>query len=641
MAGRAKNPTETAAGVSTLPSSLQPQLATLVEQAPDGDAWLHEIKYDGYRLLARLWRGEWRLFTRNGHDWTQRFPSLASALSRLPVESAWFDGEVMALLDDGRSSFAALQQRLSDGHDGGLVYMIFDLVYLDGRSLRRTPLGERKQVLARLLAGSELPDALRYSDHVQGNGRSFFHQACTHGLEGVVSKRRDSPYVAGRGKDWRKSKCQRRQEFVIAGFTESSAPGRPFGALLLGEFKDGQLHYTGRVGTGFNARTSRSLYEQLRALETSQSAFAQRPASVRRERLRWVRPQLVAEVRFSNWTADGVLRHATFQGVREDKDASEVVHEPTASADGPLGHADARRQGRSLAGVTLSNPEKVLYPGRGVSKRELAFYYKMVASRILPYLQDRPLTLLRCPDGHHKDCFYQRHLTGELPAGIDAVAVRNENAVVRYPVVRSARGLISLVQWGTLEVHAWGARVDRLDRADQITFDLDPGPKVAWGATVQAALLLRTLLEGLGLEGFLKTTGGKGLHVVVPVERRYSWDEIKGFAKAVARQLVRFDPATFSAQLTKAGREDKIFVDYLRNSRGATAIVPFSTRAREDAPVAMPISWDDLEAGVRSDEFTVRQVDALLQRTDPDPWRGFAAAAARLTQSMWAALERR
>lgn len=617
------------------PGRIEPQLATLVDSPPEGEDWLHEIKYDGYRLLARIADGKAQLLTRNGKDWSHRFPTIAEALASLPIDQSWLDGEVVALQADGSSSFAHLQQRLSAGGDEGLVYVLFDALWFDGRKLTDRSLTERRQQLAGLVSRGALAAPLRYSDALQGSGTEFFRQACEHNLEGVISKRATAAYRSGRGRDWLKSKCHRRQEFVIAGYTESHAADRPFGALLLGLFENGALRYTGRVGTGFDLKSARRLHERLRQLETGRCPFDASPPRGRGETVRWVRPELVAEIRYSNWTEDGVLRHPSFQGLREDKPASEVGPENPQQHDRATGVPPSGDPVPSR--IRFSNPQRVLYPEQGLTKLDLARYYETVADALLPHLHDRPLTLVRCPQGHERHCFFQKHLTGQLPAGIEGFRGDDDEGV--YPVVRSVEGLLALVQLGALELHGWGARSDRADRPDQITFDLDPGPQVPWSATVQAAGLLRVLLDGLGLQPFLKTTGGKGLHLVVPIARRHNWEDVKSFSKAVARQLVRFDPGLFSTSLGKAGRQNKIFVDYLRNGRGATAVVPYSTRARAGAPVALPLHWEELDADLHPDAFRVSDLDRIGQRLRTDPWQDFHSAARQITASMWRAVQ--
>ncbi len=641
MATNRAQPTRGARSESGLPESMAPQLATLVDSPPGGDRWLHEIKHDGYRLLSRVESGDVRLLTRNGNDWTSKLPTIGRSLRTSGFENVWVDGELVALSRDGRSSFSLLQQHLGDGDDSQLVYFLFDLLYLRGRSLLHVPLTERKRQLRELMPGGPDGHALRYSDHVQGDGERFFEHACRIDLEGIVSKRSDGPYRSGRSRSWCKTKCQQQQEFVVVGYTESTSSGRPFGALLLAVFDRHQLVYSGRVGTGFNSRNSAALYSRLQALTTPECPLARRPPVEGRERVHWVRPELVVQVRFSNWTAGGSLRHPAFQGLREDKAPLQVKRElaQPSARDGDSTAAEANA-GDVGSDAKLSNADKVLYPESGFSKADLATYYRRVAAFMLPWIADRPLMLVRCPDGYQSECFYQKHIADEAGEGIETVEIDHRGRSIRHPVVRTLEGLYALVQLGTLEIHGWGSRSDRPDRPDQITFDLDPGPRVPWDSVIPAAQLLRTLLEGLGLRGFLKTTGGKGLHVVVPIARRYGWDEVKAFSKAVAAQLVRFDARQFSATLTKSGREDKIFIDYLRNGRGATAIVPFSTRARAGVPVSVPIPWEALESGRDAVTFSARSPANLLEIAASEPWKEYQNSAASLTRAMWAALDR-
>lgn len=634
--GRAK-PRRRSRSTSTakqrVPDRIQPQLATLVDATPDSDDWWHEVKFDGYRLLARLDGGGARLFTRGGHDWTGRFPRLAERLSRVEVRSAWLDGEVVAWSETGASDFGLLQHLLSERNEAPLRYMVFDLPWCDGQSLAQAPLEERKALLANVLPAPASQDLVQISDHLQGRGELFFQQACQHGLEGIVSKHRHSLYRPGRSSRWLKRKCSRRQEFVVGGFTESQGRGRAFGALLLGLYEHGALRYVGRVGTGFSQRNAEPIRSALRALAWSQPPFSTPVPVAPKEVVHWVRPVLVVEVRFSNWTADGVLRHASFLGVRQDKDAGQVQLERAE----PVSLKPSAPASVAAPSIKLSNPDKVLFSDAGITKQALAAYYEQVAEPMLRLLRDRPLTLLRCPDGEHRDCFFQKHIDPESMSSVQTAADPKDGSW--FPVAVSVEGLTALVQLGTLEIHYWGARVDRLDRPDWITFDLDPGPEVPWHVTVQAAQLLRTLLEGLGTTPFLKLTGGKGLHLVVPILRRHGWDEVKAFAKAVAQQLVRFDPDTFSIRLGKSTRSARIFIDYLRNGRGATAVAPYSTRARPGAPVALPVGWELLDAELRPDAFTLQDQDAIRVQIEADPWRALPSSAVALRAAMWASLD--
>jgi len=622
------------------PGFPEPQLATLVDRAPEGERWLHEIKHDGYRLLARIAEGGVRLFTRNRKDWTARFPTVARAVGTLPVVDAWLDGEVCRVLEDGRTSFGALQEALSAGDDRELIYFAFDLLFLDGEDLRRLPLVERKQRLAALLE-NERSGRIRLSDHVKGSGPEVFRQACGLGLEGIIAKRADAPYRSGRTRDWLKVKCLRRQEFVIVGY-EPSERRTGFRSLALGVHEDGRLVYAGRVGTGFDHATLERLAARLQPLETDEPPID--TGGVDREglrNLRWVRPELVAEVAYTDWTRDGVLRHPSYQGLREDKPAENVNRErPQASGPQPkhegqtVGEGAARVRGREalrraaddraeFAGQRMTHPAKVLFPRLGVTKRELAVYYEAIADWILPYLRDRPLTLLRCPEGQHSQCFWQKHAAASTPDALRRIDIAGKEDSGVYLAVTDAAGLLSLVQMGVLEIHVWGSRIDRLEFPDVLVFDLDPAEDVGWDAVVRGARRLRERLQSLGLTSFVRTTGGKGLHVVVPVVRRLDWDRAKAFTQAVAMELVREHPHDYTARLAKKARRGKIFLDYLRNGRGATAVVSYSTRARPGAPVAAPIGWDELAAGVRPDRYDLHSMVERLATLERDPWDGF------------------
>ncbi|MBI4410737.1 MAG: DNA ligase D [Gemmatimonadetes bacterium] len=626
---------------STLPKSLEPQLARLVSEVPPGDLWLHELKFDGYRILCRLQDGRARLMTRHGKDWTDRFAPIAEAAGALPLESALLDGEVVALQPDGTTSFQALQNALSRDRQEDLVYYAFDLPYLNGYDLRALPLEQRKSILSALLTGDAAEAGrIRYSDHVEGRGEEFHRQACALGLEGIVAKRRDAPYRSGRARDWLKVKCLQRQEFVVGGYTDPSGARTGFGALLLGVYRDGRLVHVGKVGTGFTDQSLRDLHARLRELERTTPPFSNPPRGAAARGVHWVEPKLVAEVAFTEWTEDDVLRHPSFQGLREDKRPQEVVRErpqraaeaagerasaAVVSGDGAARTASSRRAGPvQVAGVRLTNPDRVLYPAEAISKLELARYYETVAEWILPHVKDRPLTLVRCPEGHEKECFFQKHAPELIGPGLEKVEVAEEKGAATYLAITSLPGLIWLVQMGVLELHVSNARQDRPERPDQIVFDLDPGPGVEWRAVLEAARRMRDRLEELGLTSFVKTTGGKGLHVVVPLARRHDWDEVRTFARAVAEDIARTAPDRFTVQMAKAERDGKIFLDYLRNARGQTAVVAYSTRARAGAPVATPLAWDELEPGIRSDSFNIRNLPERLSGLEQDPWAGFA-----------------
>ncbi len=630
---------------ASLPAAPRPQLATLVREPPRGRGWLHEIKFDGYRILARLEHGRARLTSRNGKDWTGRFPEIASLLENVPVD-ALLDGEVVALEADGSSSFRHLQEALSAERTERLVYQVFDLLYLDGFDLTATPQRERKRALAELLESAGLVDSarIRYTDHLEGQGDVFFDNVCRLGLEGIVSKRATAPYREGRNRHWLKLKCTRHEELVIGGYTDPSGTRTGFGALLLGAYGDGRLIYAGKVGTGFSDRQLEDLHQRLAALEVGESPFRTPP----RERgVHWVRPELVAEVEFAERTRDGLLRHPTFRGLREDREPEEIVVKSVAGAATarPTGGGARRRQGRGrgdaeavVAGVKLSNPDRVLYPGQGVTKLALAHYYEAVGDWILPQLAERPLSLLRCPEGRSKACFFQKHPGQTFGPELPRVRIEEKSGSAEYLYVRRLPDLVTLVQMGTLELHVWGSRVHDLEHPDLVVLDLDPGPGVAWSEVLRTARSLNDRLAGLGLTGFPRTTGGKGLHVVVPLAPSLDWEGVKAFARGVAHAHAHDEPDRLTVNMAKSRRQNRIFIDYLRNGRGATAIASYSTRAREGATVAVPVRWDELGPALTSDRYRLENVRRRLSALRADPWDGFDQARRPLTAAMLAAV---
>ncbi|HYL05377.1 MAG TPA: DNA ligase D [Thermoanaerobaculia bacterium] len=647
-----------------LPRTIAPALATLVSAPPAGGQWLHEIKFDGYRVVCEVARGKARLLTRHGKDWTGRFPPVAAAAAELPVDSLALDGEVTVLLPDGKTSFQALQESFGEG--GGLpgaamVYFVFDLLYLDGYDLRPAPLAERKEALRRLLEAAGVTadgGPLRWSDHVTGQGEDFYRHACRYGLEGIVSKRADLPYRAGRSKEWLKVKCLQRQEMVIGGFTDPEGARAGLGALLLGAYEDGKLVYAGKVGTGFTAQVLLDLRRRLEPSERRTPPFANPPRGAEARGAHWVEPKLVCEVAFTEWTRDGHLRHPTFQGLREDKPAREVRRElpepppaaarpaggrePAAAAAAPAAPAapkaaGARSKAVEVAGVRLTHPDKVLFPDRGLTKRDVAEYYERIAGWILPRLADRLLVLVRCPEGQAGECFYQKHLTEQFPAAVLRVPVEEGGKKVSYGAIDSLPGLVSLVQMGVLEIHIWGAHRDQIERPDYAVFDLDPDVGLPWERVAEAALGLRNELAEAGLRSFLKSTGGKGLHVVLPLARRHTWDELKDFTHAVAEGLAASQPDRYTTNPLKARRKGRIFVDYLRNGRGATSIAAYSTRSRPGAPVSTPLAWEELAGDVRADTYTIENLPERLESQAVDPWHEID----EVKQSLTAAIKRR
>jgi bifunctional non-homologous end joining protein LigD len=620
---------------SPLPREMKPQLATLVDTAPEGDAWLHELKFDGYRMLARLQRGKVVLLTRNGHDWTHRFQGIAEALAKLPLESGVIDGEIVALNRQGISDFQQLQNQLRRGDEKTLCFYAFDLPFARGYDLRRAALADRKQVLADILAASQ-EDAVRYSDHLVGSGGEFARQACQQALEGIICKQADSPYVGARSSAWVKVKCTRRQEFVIGGYTRPQGGRRGFGALLLGIYDGKKLVYAGRVGTGFTQRSLRDIHGELVKRKRKTSPFVSLPKGTDERGVIWLTPELIAEVAFTEWTDEGLLRHPSFQGLREDKAPHSIVREEPAMAEanglktkrstrqrGSAAKPQRRENDGGVAGVTITHPDRVVFPETGLTKLALARYYEDVGKWIMPHVAGRPLSVVRCPDGAGGKCFYQKHLTDSMPAAVQGVEIKEKDDVEPYLVVNDLAGLISLVQFGALEFHPWPARADNVERPDRLIFDLDPAADVAWGEVIRAARDVRDLLEALGLTSFVRTTGGKGLHVVAPIARRTAWEQHKEFARGVAETLVRAAPERYTATMTKSRRKGKIFVDYLRNQRGATAIASYATRARAGAPVATPLQWNELTALASSDRYMVANLPERLRRLRTDPWEGF------------------
>jgi bifunctional non-homologous end joining protein LigD len=619
--GRGKEVAIKGAKKKPLPDFVEPLLATLVPKTPSGDRWVHEIKFDGYRLQARIDRGKVKLLTRTGLDWTERFgKAVHDALVGLPVETAIMDGELVVENSVGASDFSALQADLSEGRSDRFVFYAFDLLYRDGTDLTGAPLIARKEALKEVLSGA--PDILRYSEHFEEDGSTMLRHACRLSLEGLVSKLRDAPYRSGRRKDWLKSKCSKRQEFVIAGYVPSTTSRQAIGSLVLGLYEDGKLRHVGRVGTGFSMRVAEDLYRRLEEIRIPKSPFAERlPAEAARD-ARFVEPKLVAEVEFRAWTGDRNIRHAAFRGLREDKPAEEVVQEAEP----------ATKASRPRIGVTLTHPDRVYWPEDGVTKEGLANYYAEVWPQIAPHLAARPLALVRCPDGIVQSCFFQKHAWRGMNRAIKITPDPKDGEDLL--TVGDLDGLIALVQAGTLEIHPWGSTLAALEKPDTMIFDLDPGPGLGWADIIAGAFEVRQRLEAAGLPSFVKTSGGKGLHVVVPLTPKAGWDEVKGFAKAVADEMTADSPDRFIATATKAKRGGKIFVDYLRNGRGATAIAPYSTRARPGAAVSMPIDWNEIGEGLGETigpaYFTIDNAPNRLANLARDPWADFRKAAVPL-----------
>ena len=659
----------------SLTSPFEPQLATLADEVPKGDEWIHEQKYDGYRMLGLVDNGQVAFVSRNGNDWTEKFPAVVDAVRKLRLKQVIFDGEIAAIDEQGVSRFQLLQNAFGERRADHLKYFVFDLLFHKGEDLRGLPLERRKAKLEKLLAKASKDGVVQYSAHRSGNGDRFLQEACRGGEEGIISKRRDMPYRSGRSLEWLKIKCTQNQEFVIGGYTSPQGTRTDFGALLVGYYDGGELKYAGKVGTGFNQKSLGELMAKLKPLEQRSSPFTDLNAAMAEGRkAHWVAPRLVCQIVFTQWTEDNRLRHPVFQGLREDKAPKAVVREQAAShvvaeveaTHSQNGHASSGEKGMAkkrasksagrktsgrasstpkdngaeteVLGVRLTSPGKVLYAEQGITKLDLAEYYEQVAEWMLPHIDSRPLSLVRCPEGAGKACFFQKHLGAGMPTELRQIEIKEERKTGIYVVAEQAEDLIALAQIGALELHCWGSRADKLEHPDQMVFDLDPAPDVRWPTVVEAAQRIRQLIEGLGLNCLLKTTGGKGLHLVVPLQRRHEWDEVTAFCKALADAVSSADPDHFTSNMSKKAREGKIFIDYLRNGRGATAIAPYSTRSRPGAPVATPISWDELSSKLKSDAFTLREVPRRLKNLTHDPWADFNSLKKAIPRSAWSTL---
>ena len=600
---------------------------------PTGRGWLHEVKYDGYRIIARKVGDDITLFSRSGLDWTVRFPTIAKALLTLPAESVLLDGEIAFVLPSGITDFKSLQEHI-DTPNPAIRYFVFDLLSLDGKDWRKKALKERRARLAKLMSARGVSDFLIYADYVEGSGQEFLAQAREAGLEGIVSKRADRPYLSGRGKDWLKIKCTRGDEFVIGGYSRSEVKGKPFSSLLLGTFDDGQLIYSGKVGTGFDGADFDRLAHKFKPLERAASPFVEVPREELKDAV-WLEPKLVAQVAYTERTRDGRLRHPSFKGLREDKPAREVHREQRDDEEAGMAttrNASAKKAADpTFEGITLSNPDKVYYPDIGLTKLDLARYYATVVPFMLPYVVNRPISLLRCPEGIDKEHFFQRHAMKGMSKAIKEVPISGGESRKKYLYIDDAAGLFALVQIGVLEIHDWGVALPKVSEPDHIVFDLDPDEDLDFAILKAAVIEVRDFLAELGFKTFLKVTGGKGLHVVAPLTPKLGWDEVKGFAKAVADALATARPDRYTANMAKKVRTGRIFVDYLRNQRGGTAICNYSTRARPGATVACPLRWDELKGLKSAAPYTAKTLPARLKTLKGDPWEGFFSTRQSIT----------
>jgi len=586
----------------------EPQLCTLVDHVPAGTNWLHEVKYDGYRALIAVTGGKAKVFTRSGLDWTDKFTGIAAAAAKLPVDSALIDGEIVAF-KDGKPDFSTLKDAISAG--GEMTLFAFDLLAIDGEDLTELPNVARKERLRPLLNGADAH--LQFSEHIVGQGEALFATMCKEGYEGVVSKLADAPYRGKRTKAWLKIKCTRRQEFVIVGWTPSDK-SRGFRALLLGVNGPDGLIYAGKVGTGFDVATMQDLQAKMARIERKTPTVDAPRAAVRGAH--WVSPTLVAEIAFAETTPDGVLRHSSFLGLRGDKPASEVVAEkPEAAPGAPEVH------------VKVSSRDREVFPESDVTKGELADYMAAMAPLMLPWTANRPISLVRCPQGRGKACFFQKHDAGTFGDYVHHVPIREKDgSIEQYLYVDSADGLVACVQMGTIEFHGWGSTVAALEKPDRLVFDLDPDVGLDFAAVKKAAEDLKNHLAEIGLTSFPMLTGGKGVHVVVPLKPDAEWPAVKDFADRFARALAGAEPERFVATMSKAKRKGRIFIDWLRNQRGATAIMPYSARARAGAPVAVPVSWSELRDLDNAHPWGVRDLAKLVEHANARGVQGWGVA---------------
>jgi bifunctional non-homologous end joining protein LigD len=601
------------------------QLATLVDQPPEGAGWLHETKFDGYRLLGFLSQGIAVLRTRNGKDWTGSFSPLAAAMQKLDAKDAVVDMEAVVLDESGKSSFQALQASFGDGRASAkIVAYAFDLLYLNGRDLTPLPLVERKEKLRKLLSRR---GSLHYSEHVEGRGSEILGKACKAGLEGIISKRAEAPYRAGRQNGWLKSKCLQRQEFIILGYSGARSGDRALGALYLGYRQKGSLRYAGKVGTGFSMKSARDLADRFESMAVADPVIARSETGIPSgewQAIRWIQPLLLCEVSFTEWTQDGRIRHPSFQGLREDKDASEVKKETPMATKTAAAAAEKKAAGLVLHDVAITHPDRVISETGHITKGQLAEYYAAAAPFLLPQIARRPVSLLRCPSGLDHQCFYQRNPGKGLGPDVHTFDFKHNGKSFEYLYIEDEKGLMELIQMGAVELHPWGSRIDAIDYPDWMIFDLDPAPEVPVEALKLAAQDLKKRLANKGLESWLKCTGGKGLHVTVQLAGRNSWAEVKSFAGAVAQEMVAAAPAAYIATMSKAKRAGKIFIDFFRNDYTATAIAGYAVRARPGAPVALPIEWKELKKLKSPSQFTMADVLERIKKKKaaPQPAKG-------------------
>ncbi|HEX8586666.1 DNA ligase D [Pseudomonas sp.] len=665
---RAAKDTLVGAEPADLPDLLKPELATLVESAPEGD-WRYEIKFDGYRVMARVADGQVQLFTRNGHDWTHKLPRQAEAIAGLGLESAWLDGEMVVADDDGVPDFQALQNAFEANRSGNIIYYLFDMPFLNGMDLREVPVEQRRAALAKVLERTD-DEVLRFSEDFAEVPEVLLNSACQMKMEGLIGKRAGSPYVSRRSGDWIKLKCKRRQEFVVVGYTDPKGARSKFGALLLGlhDADSGELRYAGKVGTGFNEATLGTIYDQLTPLQAKKAAVVNPPTGFEAKGVHWLKPTLLAEVAFAEITKDGSVRHAVFHGLRTDKPAESITEErpapapsdpqasePEQAPDEAATTAPARKRTKaskaskaadaqdrppepvaSTASTTgkirLTHPERVIDPTSGATKRDLADYYIRIADWLLPQLAQRPVALVRAPEGIGGELFFQKNAERLAIPGIETMG----KEYTGHPVmlISNLEALIGAVQMSAMELHTWNAVAKNLERPDRFILDLDPDPVLPWKSMVEATQLTLAVLDELGLQSFLKTSGGKGIHVVVPLTPKADWDAVKDFSHAIVKHIAKLLPERFSAVSGPKNRVGRIFIDYLRNGLGATTICAYSVRTREGLPVSVPIFREELLEIKGANAWDIHTVHKRLAELDSDPWADLGATRQTITAEM-------
>lgn len=643
---RTASGTLTGARKAKLPAQLKPELATLVDSAPEGQ-WSYEIKFDGYRILARIDHDQVQLFTRNGHDWTHKLPQQAQALAELGLESAWLDGEMVVANEHGVPDFQALQNAFEAGSSGNILYYLFDLPYLNGVDLREVPVEERRAALSTVLSVHEQP-LLRFSEAFDETPDALLNSACQMQMEGLIGKRLGSPYVSRRSSDWIKLKCKHRQEFVVVGYTDPKGARSAFGALLLGlhDRDSGELRYAGKVGTGFNDTTLKSILAQLKPLQVKQAAVVNPPSGFDAKGVHWLKPNLLAEVAFAEMTKDGSVRHAVFHGLRNDKPAKAITEErakpvktsakatPSKKAAPAKKKAEAAPSQLGLASgkVRITHPDRVIDAVSGTTKMQLAEYYASVAEWILPQLKDRPVALVRAPDGIAGELFFQKNAERLAIPGITTL----DKEVTGQPVmlINNAEALIGAVQMSTVELHTWNATTIDLDKPDRFVLDLDPDPALPWKSMVEATALTLTVLDELGLKAFLKTSGGKGIHLVVPLTRKHGWDEVKDFSHAIVSHMANLLPERFSAVSGPKNRVGRIFIDYLRNGLGATTICAYAARTREGLPVSVPLFREEVAQIKGGNQWNISNVHERLNEVGDAPWADMKKTRQSITAEM-------